>query len=444
MRSKIVSDTKVVYLITWFGQSLSLVGSGLTSFALGVWVFERSGSATLFALIGLCAVLPRILLSPLAGAIVDRWDRRWVMALSDAGAGLSTLAAILLAFSNRFEIWHVYLLTVANSAFNAVQWPAYLATTSLLVSKEDLGRANGLIQFGQAAAEILSPALAGALVPLIGLGGIMLFDCLTFIIAVISLSIVRFPKPEALLENDESADTFWKQLTSGWVYISRRKGLLGLLGLLAMVSFFWGVIGALVVPMVISFSSSQALGALLSIAGMGMLAGSLGMSAWGGPRRRIHGVLAFEIFSGFCVMLMGARASFWPVAIGAFGAHVTIAVVYGCNQAIWQSKVEPGSQGRVFAAQQMADRASGALAYLIAGPLVDRFFEPLMSEGRVLSGNIGQLIGIGAGRGIGLLFVVMGMFKIVLPVIVYLQPQIRLVEDELGNATPTLARQDAE
>ena len=129
MRSKIVSDTKVVYLITWFGQSLSLVGSGLTSFALGVWVFERSGSATLFALIGLCAVLPRILLSPLAGAIVDRWDRRWVMALSDAGAGLSTLAAILLAFSNRFEIWHVYLLTVANSALHPVNSLSVLASS---------------------------------------------------------------------------------------------------------------------------------------------------------------------------------------------------------------------------------------------------------------------------------------------------------------------------
>jgi DHA3 family macrolide efflux protein-like MFS transporter len=436
MMSRFVTNTGKVFLVTWLGQSVSLVGSGLTSFALGVWVFERSGSTTLFALIGMCAVLPRILLSPLAGAIVDRWDRRKVMVFSDAGACLSTLAAIILASSGRFEIWHVYLVAGANAAFSAIQWPAYMATTTLLVAGEDLGRANGLMQFGQAAEEILAPALAGGLTPLIGLEGVMLIDCATFILAVASLMLVRFPKPAAISIGSSIVDSFWEQLSYGWKYIAGRPGLLGLLGLLAAVNFLWGMVGALVVPMVLSFSSSQRLGALLSIAGLGMLAGSLTMSAWGGPQRRIHGVLSFEMFSGVCFLLMGASASFWPVAIGAFGAHVTIAIVYGCNQAIWQSKVEPGAQGRVFAAQQMLVRASAPLAYLAAGPLADKLFEPLLSTPGVLSSSVGRVIGVGAGRGIGLLFIVMGLIKIVLPLAGYLQPRIRLVEEELPDAVP--------
>ncbi len=171
------------------------MGSGLTSFALGVWVFQQTGSATQFALIGLSAVLPRVLLSPLAGAIVDRWDRRRVMIVGDVGAGLSTLVVVILLLTARLEIWHIYLLAAVNAAFGTVQWPAFAATTSLLVSKENLGRANGMVQFGQAASEILAPAMAGVLVGVIRLEGVILIDVVTFLFAVTTLLLVRFPRP---------------------------------------------------------------------------------------------------------------------------------------------------------------------------------------------------------------------------------------------------------
>jgi MFS family permease len=160
------------FTIVWFGQLVSVVGSGLTTFALGVWIFERTGSATQFALIGLFAVLPRVALSPLAGTIVDRWDRRRAMIVSDAGAGLSTLILVLLLFSSTVEVWHIYLIVAASSAFSTIQFPAYAAATTLLVSRENLGRANGMIQFAKAAAEILAPALAGLLVQTIQLQGV--------------------------------------------------------------------------------------------------------------------------------------------------------------------------------------------------------------------------------------------------------------------------------
>ncbi|HSR34176.1 MAG TPA: MFS transporter, partial [Anaerolineae bacterium] len=405
-----------------------------TSFALGVWTFERTGSATHFALIGLCAVLPRVLLSPLAGAVVDRWDRRRVMILSDVGAGLSTLVVFLLFGANRLEIWHIYLLTSINAAFGTVQWPAFMAVTSLLVSQKNLGRANGMVQFGQATSEILAPALAGVLLGTIRLEGVILIDFATFVFAVITLLIVRFPSSTGSPASLPGDASFWRDLTVGWTYIAARPGLLGLLGFFAVVNFLWGMVGALVTPMVLSWTSSSVLGAVISIAGVGMLTGSLIMSIWGGPQRRINGVLRFELLSGFCFMLMGLRPSFWLVAAGAFGAHVTIAIVYGSNQAIWQSKVAPDLQGRVFAAQQMVARAAAPLAYLLAGPLSDKLFEPLLTVDGPLAGGVGQVIGVGPGRGMGLLFMIMGIVKVAVSLAGQMQPHIRHIEDELPDA----------
>lgn len=427
------------FLIIWLGQVVSLVGSGLTSFALGVWVFERTGSATQFALIGLAAVLPRVLLSPLAGAIVDRYDRRRVMIFSDVGAGLSTLAVVLLLFTAQLEIWHIYLLAAINAAFGTVQWPAFAATTSLLVSKENLGRANGMVQFGRAASEILAPAMAGVLVGRIRLEGVIFIDVVTFLFAVGTLLLVRFPRPENLAASPPQRTSLWQDLSLGWRYISARPGLVGLLLFFAVVNFLWGMVGALITPMILNWTSSDALGLIISIAGVGMLAGSLIMSVWGGPRRRISGVLNFEMLSGLCFVLMGLRPSFWLVAAGAFGAHVTIAVVYGSNQAIWQSKVDPQVQGRVFATEQMVARAAAPLAYLLAGPLADRIFDPLLALDGPSTSSLGQILGTGPGRGIGLLFVLMGVIKVAITLIARLNPHLCNVEDELPDAVTTPA-----
>ena len=434
MTQRIASHRLTAFTTVWLGQCVSVIGSGLTSFALGVWIFEQTGSATQFALIGLFAVLPRVILSPLAGTIVDRWDRRRAMIVSDAGAGFSTLILVLLLFANRLEIWHIYLIVGTSAAFSTVQWPAYTAATTSLVSKENLGRANGMIQFGQAAAEILAPALAGILVQTIRLEGVILTDFATFAFATITLLLVRFPKPQRSTTGESESISLKQEITFGWRYISARQGLLGLLVFFAVINFLWGMVGALITPMILGFTTSDMLGAIISIAGAGMLAGSLVMSIWGGLKRRINGVLYFEFLSGICFLLIGLRPSFWLTALGAFGAHVTIAMVYGSNQAIWQSKIAPDVQGRVFATQQMIAKAASPLAYLLAGPLADNVFEPLLAPTGLLAGNIGQIIGFGPGRGIGLLFLAMGIIKMAVTVIGYAHPRIRFVEDELPDA----------
>jgi len=405
-----------------------LIGSGLTSFALGVWVFQLNGSVTQFALIGLCAVLPKVILSPFLGPLVDRWPRRKVILWSDLGAGLSTLAVVFLIQGGVLQVWHIYLAALINASFNSLQWPAYMAATSQLIPKENLGRANGLIQLGKGISEILAPALAGALLPIIGLAGIVAIDFTSFVLAAFSLFIIRFPQEieqeESILRSGKLMDS----ITFGWRYIAASKGLSGLLVFFAVVNFLWGLVGALITPMILGFTGSQELGGILSVAGIGMISGSLLMSVWGGARRRITGVLLFEALSGICFILMGARPSFWLVALGAFGAHFTIALVFGGNQAIWGSIVPKPLQGRVFAAQQMAVSVAAPLAYILAGQLAERYFEPLLAPGSVFTSSLGPAIGFGVGRGIGLIFILMGLTKLVLVAAASANRNIREVE----------------
>jgi hypothetical protein len=208
---------------------------------------------------------------------------------------------------------------------------------------------------------------------------------------------------------------------------------MGLLIFFAIVNFFWGMLAVLITPMVLSFTSADALGVIISVAGLGMLSGSLLMTAWGGPKRRIYGVLGFELFSAVSFVLMGLRPAAWLIALGAFTAHLAIAIIFASNQALWQSKVAADVQGRVFATQQMVAQASMPLAFLVAGPLADYLFNPWLISGGVLTNSIGPFIGIGPGRGIALLFVVMGLIKFGVVLGGLLNPHIRLVEDELPD-----------
>jgi MFS family permease len=219
----------------------------------------------------------------------------------------------------------------------------------------------------------------------------------------------------------------------GWTYIAAQRGLMGLLVFFAVVNFLWGVLGVTITPMILGFASADVLGVIISVAGGGMLAGSLVMSAWGGPSRRINGVILFELLSGLCFMLIGLRPWAWLVAIGAFCAHLTIAIVYGSNQAIWQSKVPPDVQGRVLAVQRMIATSTRPLAYLVAGPLADKLFEPLLAPAGPLTGSIGQIVGVGPGRGIGLMFLIMGVLKVAASLGGHLYSPIRRVEDELPD-----------
>lgn len=423
------------FLLIWTGELISIIGSGLTSFALGVWIYTKTGQATPFALTVLFGNLPRILLSPLAGSLADRWNRRWLMILADTGDALVTLAAFILLLLGNLQIWQIYLIALFNAAFAAFQEPAYTASITMLVPKKDLARASGMVQMGQAAEMLVSPLLAGVLFVAIGLNGIILVDFATFFFAIGALLLVKIPQPKISAPEANQRTQVVKDAIFGWKYLRGRAGLFGLLCYFALVNFLLNFAAVLTVPLVLSFGTARTLGVIETVFGSGMLLGGLVMSAWGGPRQRIRGVIGFISLAAIGLFITGLRPSPYWVGGGLFILMFCIPLASGPSQAIFQTKVSPELQGRVFAIRGMISRSMMPLAFLIAGPLADTIFEPWMKAGGTFAkGIFGTLIGTGAGRGTGLLFIFSGTLLIAASILAYANPRIRLVEQELPDA----------
>ena len=426
------------FFIIWLGQVVSTIGSGLTAFGLAVWIFEQTGQATPFALTIMFANLPRILLSPLAGAIADRWNRRRIMILADTGSAAITLSAFFLLTFGQLSVWHIYLIATLYAILGAFQEPAYTASVTMLVPPKELARANGLMQMSQALEMLIAPLLAGVLFVAIGLRGIILIDFLTFFFAVGALLLVHIPQPRRQMEVvDDGEKSLWRDALFGWQYLRARTGLLGLLLYFALVNFFLNFAAVLTGPLVLSFSAASALGVVQSVAGVGMLVGSIGISAWGGPKRRMPAVIGFISLGSMGLFVVGLEASVWVVGAGLFLLMFSVPFASGISQAVFQSKVAADVQGRVFATRGMISRSMMPLAFLLAGPLADRVFEPLFRQGGSLSTTpLGTLLGTGPGRGIGFLFMVCGLILIIASGVAWLSPRIRRLEDELPDAAP--------
>src|ERR1051325_2170303 len=418
------------FLLVWFGQVVSLIGSGLTGFALGVWTYQQTRSVTQLSLIALCSRLPGIVVSPLAGALVDRFDRGLVLILCQLGSGASILSMFLALLVGHLSLWHICIALTINSALGAFQWLAFSATVTLLVPKRHLGRAKGMVATRDALWLLLSPLLGGVLLVLIKVQGIFLIDFATFIFAVITLLLVRIPQP-LKSQQESTTDSLFKQITYGCSYVIKRPGLLGLLLFFACTNFLGGFLTVLTAPLILSFTNGAVLGMVLSIGGSGLLVGSLVMSAWGGPGRRICGVFGFEVLGAVCLVLAGFSASAKLVAVAAFFFYFSRPFINGCSQAIWQSKIPPELQGRAVAVRRVLAWSTLPLAYLLAGPLADYVFEPLLSARGPLASSVGHVIGTGPGRGIGLLFMILGLLVLLIVSIGYSYSRLRLVEDEI-------------
>jgi len=424
-----------VFLTVWIGQVASYTGSGLTSFALGVWAYQKTGSITQMTLISAFAVVPTVLLSPLAGAYVDRWDRRWLLIISDAGAGVCTLAIALLLVAGRLDLWHVYVAVFVSSIASTFRWPALSASTTQLVPKAQFGRASGLLQIVQVGQVLIAPALAGVLMVKIGLWGILLIDVSTFVVGLVTLFLVRIPRPQWTEDPGARKGSILQETVYGWTYIRERNGLFALLLYGFAVSLCIDMGSLLLVPYILGIASSSALGTTLSIAGVGFLVGGAGMSAWGGPRRPISGVIGFPLLAGVFMALIGVQSTVNGITACLFGVLTCLPLFYACNQTIWLRKVAADVQGRVFAIRRTIIMSSRLLAALLVGPLADRVFEPLLRPQGALAGSVGRITGVGTGRGMSLLFILLGGLIALISVLALRYPKLRLIDTLLADAT---------
>lgn len=432
-----VGDGSRRFLTVWLGQTVSVLGSGLTGFVMGVWVLQETGSVTAFTLIAVSASVPGVLLAPLVGVLVDRYDRRLMMIVGDAGAAAATAALVVLLVTGRLEVWHLYVVAAVSSAFGTIQFPAFSAAITLLVPKDQLGRASGMVQLGEALARILAPLLAGLMLARIAVAGVVALDLVTFLFAVGTLLAVRIPRPPPAAAEEAAVDgrAWWRQAAFGWSYIRRRPGLVALLAYFATINLLVPMALVLAAPLVLGFAGPAELGVVQALGGLGLLAGGVAMAVWGGPRRRVAGILGFAPLVTVGMVVAGLRPSVPLIATGQFVTFATFPVLNACSQAIWQSKVEPAVQGRVFAIRGLMAQCTAPVGFLLAGPLADRLFEPLLATDSPFAGGpVARLFGIGTGRGVGLLFAVMGLLFLLATAAALASRRLRDLEDELPDA----------
>ena len=422
--------------IVWSGQLVSMIGTGMTRFALTIWAWQITGQATALALVGFFAFAPIVLFSPLAGAIVDRVNRKTVMIVSDLAAGLSTIVILVLHLTGHLQIWHLYAAGFFAGAFESFQFPAYSAAISTMVDKKHYTRANAMLGLAGSASGIIAPMLAGTMLVFVGIDGIMAIDIATFLFAILVLLLVFIPKPKESEAGRASRGGLLQESVFGFKYIFGNRSLLGLQLVFFAINLTATLSMTLVAPMVLARTgdSSLMLGSVQMLFGIGGVAGGAIITGWGGPKRRVHGVLLGMILGSLLGQIplgFGGGLIYW--GFGAFCSMLFIPLINGSNQAIWQVKVPPDIQGKVFATRRLIAQISAPIAMIIGGRLADVVFEPAMSRGGSFAQFVAPLVGSGPGSGMGVMFVLTGLLGAAVGLGGYLFPSVRKAEDLLPD-----------
>ena len=420
----------------------------MSEFALTLWAWELTGSATALALVGFFSLLPRIFISIFAGIIVDCANRKYLMMLGDAIAAISTLFILLLHLSGNLAIWHLYLAASVNGGFGQIQQLAYSTSITLLVSTQNYTRANSMNSVVHYGSNIIAPAIAGILYPIIGLGGILPIDLATFFVAIATLIWIKIPQPdrETALEDTATHKTrrnrevnklgvFWSEVTFGIRYIWQRDSLRTLLLVTASFWFVHDLAETVGDPMILARSdnNSQVLGAIFSAAGIGGVTGAVVLSAWGGTQRRVNGMLAGFVGAGVAKAIfgLGQNLTIWLPA--QFCSSLNFPLLGSSETALWMEATPPELQGRVFAANSLVLELVSAIATLIAGPLSDRILEPAMKSQNSFSFLFAPIFGSGAGAGMALLYVCCAIAMFLVGAVGFRLPPLHQLENAVSE-----------
>ena len=417
------------------GQIVSTIGSGMTRFGLGLWVLDRTGDVVAYTTLLFVAVLPLGVASPLAGPLVDRWNRRWTMMLANAGASAPTLIVALLHFTDTLAVWHLYVALAVTGVATAFILPALDASTPLLVKPERLGNAGGVAAMLQSADMILSPLLAVPVYLVLGLGAVFIFDFATFGVSIVAIALAIVPQPARV--PGEAGSSFWPELRYGIRYIVERPPFVYLVFFASASMFLMGGIGyALATPLALSFSNETGAAVMVTAFGAGSLLSGLLLTARGGPRRRMNGILGAMALAGVGAVVVGLRENLVLAAGGVFIVGAGFAFTFWLNRVIWQAKADPGVLGRVSSLRIMIAIFAQSAGVLMAGPLAAGVFGPLMEPGGGLAGSVGAVIGVGAERGMALMNILVGGTLIGLAAASFILRPVRRLEDALPDQAP--------
>lgn len=403
------------FLIIWLGQLMSAVGSGLTAFALGVFVFQQTQSATSFSLIILFSFLPSFILLPFGGVLADQFDRRRMMIIGDAGAVTGLLFILFFIYSGDLTLRHIYLGVALSSVFAAIKNPAYKAAVSDLVSAELYSRASGLIQLAGSAQYLISPILAGFLMSVFDIAYVLMVDIITFLIAVAAVVMIKKPAGDS---QKHEKPAFFRDMADSWRYLLSHKGVLWLVLLTSMVCFYVGLFQSLFGPMMLTFTDSKTLGIALSASASGMLVSSLFIGVYRIRKSKTF-ILSLSLgMAGLFYTFMGLFTTVFLIIIFCFLFFSALPFANTSVEVLIRNNVDNEKQGRIWSMVYAVSQAGYILAFGSAGFLADHVFNPLFYYNGALSQTVGQIIGTGQGRGIGFMFVMSGLFVSVLAFII--------------------------
>lgn len=399
------------FLIVWSGQLISNIGSGLTAFTLGVFAYQQTHSATCYALIILFSFLPSLLLKPVGGVLADRFDRRLMMIIGDLGSVLGLLFILGFILSGKIELWQIYAGVAITSLFSALQNPAYKASVSDFLTEEDYAKASGLMQLATSSQFLISPIIAGILFSVMEIKYILMIDISTFLVAVLAVFWVRRSRTSSRAIREQLG--FFRELNEGFQLVASNKAILLLIGITTLICFYMGVLQTLFGPMVLSFASPKSFGIALSVCAIGLIFGSLLIGVFGG-KNHVRTMCIFLGLAGLFYALIGLPTNLTLIVIPGFLFFFTLAFIQTSIEVLIRRNTDNDKQGRVWSLVSLITQLGYPLAYVLAGFLADYVFNPLLMVKGVLAPSIGRIIGVGQGRGIGLMFVVSGVLVVIL------------------------------
>ena len=363
------------FFIIWSGQAVSLLGSQLAQFALIWWLTQETGSATVLALASMVGLLPRVILGPIIGALVDRWNRRQIMLVADSAIALVSLGLAALYFTDNVRIWHIYMIMFVRSVGGGFHGPAMTASTSLMVPKKHLARIQGINQTLNGGLNIISAPLGAILLEILPIEGILGIDVITALFAIVPLFFVFIPQPEMGAVGDETVSTVWQDVRVGFRYMLGWPGLMTIAMMAVVINMLFTPAFSLLPLLVVEHFGGKAiqLGGMQSAFGIGVVLGGLLLGVWGGFKRRILTSMLGLLGAGLGTLMLGLLpASYFSTATGAmFLVGFMLPLVNGPIMAVLQATVAPEMQGRVITLLSSAASAMSPIGLSIAGPVAD-------------------------------------------------------------------------
>lgn len=424
------------FLTIWVGQFASLLGSGMTSFALTIWIYQRTESPTALTLSAFFATFPMLIFGPISGALADRYSRKKLLIASDSMAALATVALLLSEQAGILQVWHIYVAVIIAGIADSIQVPALMGSITLIVPKKHYSRASGMQELAGTASSIFAPVAAAALLAYTTLQDILWIDLATFGLAIFTLAIAQIPQPIETEIGKEAKGNFLQDTLYGFKFILARPSFRGLQSIWMSANLVATTGNVLIAALILARTGGDqfVLSGVEAVLSAGAVIGGIVISAWGGPRRKVRGALISMGLCGFFGrMVFGLGRSFVTWIPGAFFVYFFIPILNGCLAPVWLSKVPPDVQGRVMSARITLSRAMIPLGTLIAGPLAEQVFEPAMLADGALAPMMGNIFGTGPGAGMSLLFTLTGILILALTPLGWSIPVIRDAEELLPD-----------